>query len=80
MSKICFLPFSPCNEIKFDIYNAGGGGDPIGCVKKVFAGCTTEIIDSDVFTVTFPPEATATQRANLLAAVMMIDFMYFETK
>ena len=74
------MPCPPCNEIVFNIYPAGGTGDPIGSIKKVFAGCGREALtEADTFTIQFPATATAVQRGNLLAAVMMVDFMYFET-
>lgn len=45
----------------------------LGLAKELFT-------DADNFFVTFPPNSTSTQRALLLGALFLIDFLYFEVR
>jgi Scramblase len=54
-------------------------GVDVGDVKKNWSGLKKEFFtDADIFSMNFPPEAGATQRANLLGALFLIDFLYYE--
>ena len=54
-------------------------GERVGEVKKKWSGLLKELYtDADNFGVQFPTSATANQKAVLLAATFLIDFLYFE--
>jgi len=77
--KFCQLPCAPCDEIVFNVFNAGGVGSPIGCIKKVWAGCGKELFtDADTFTLQFPPTLPPQHKALFLGALILMDFLYFE--
>jgi len=42
--------------------------------------CCAEMTATDNFSLEFPPKATKEERALLLAAVILMDFSYFEEK
>ncbi len=44
-----------------------------GCAQAAFT-------EADTFTVNFPPVASAGDKAAILAAVIFMDFLYFEKK
>eukprot|EP01012_Entosiphon_sulcatum_P023674 TRINITY_DN28778_c0_g1_i1.p1 TRINITY_DN28778_c0_g1~~TRINITY_DN28778_c0_g1_i1.p1 ORF type:complete len:280 (-),score=57.23 TRINITY_DN28778_c0_g1_i1:27-866(-) len=54
-------------------------GQEVGFVQKSWTGFLSETLtDADTFALTLPPQATAEQRAALVAAVLLIDFVFFE--
>jgi len=72
-------PCEPCQTIDFDIYNAGG--DKVGSLQKRTAGCVKSMVsDTANFATFFPAGATSNDKALLLAAIIMLDFTYFEEK
>lgn len=77
-----FLSIGKCYEVDFWIYenDADPNKDkPVGNIHKVFKGLSELITDSDAFILTFPKNATAIERVLLIAAVIMIDYRYYET-
>jgi hypothetical protein len=53
--------------------------DSIGVIQKRWAGIAKELFtDADNFFITFPGNATAEERALLLGALFLIDFLFFE--
>ena len=72
-------PCAPFDKVEF-LITPVGASEPTGNISKVYAGCAKEALtDAGNFTITFPPSASAVQRAVLMGALMMIDFMFFET-
>lgn len=64
------------NPWTFNISNAQG---QIGCISKKFSGWAQEMMtDADNFGVEWPEDLPVPAKALLLAAVFLIDFLYFE--
>jgi hypothetical protein len=79
--KICRCPCAPCDQIVYNVFAAGGGGEPIGAIKKVWAGCGKELLtDADTFTLQFPPTLPPQHKGIFLGALILMDFLYFEDK
>jgi len=56
-------------------------GEEIGTITKQYNGCCKEIFtDADNFGINFPVGADTNQKALLLGATLMIDFLFFEYK
>jgi len=73
----CKLPCDPCQTIDFDIKSPSG--ENVSTLQKRSAGCfKAAISDADNFSVFFPPKATKEDKALLMAAVLFLDFRYFE--
>ena len=74
----CKFPCEPCQTIEFQILDAGRNPTN-GRLMKKSAGCLKAAIsDADNFSLVFPQQATREDRALLMSAVIMLDFMYFE--
>ena len=74
----CKFPCEPCQIIDFNILD-GSRNPTNGRLQKRSAGCLKAAIsDADNFSLVFPTQATREERALLMAAVIMLDFMYFE--
>eukprot|EP01029_Cantina_marsupialis_P029665 TRINITY_DN781983_c0_g1_i1.p1 TRINITY_DN781983_c0_g1~~TRINITY_DN781983_c0_g1_i1.p1 ORF type:complete len:350 (+),score=111.77 TRINITY_DN781983_c0_g1_i1:125-1174(+) len=74
----CKCPFAPFNKIEYEIRDAHNT-ECLGMVTKEWSGCGKELFtDADNFSVDFPNKATSEHKAFILAAVLLIDFMYFE--
>jgi len=57
------------------------GGQVVGKITKKWSGLVTEALTvADNFGVTFPADLPAPEKAILLGAVFLIDFVHFETK
>jgi len=62
------------------------GGDtamatPIGEVARVFPGCCqAAFTESDHFTLALPPASDPLKRASLVAAVLLMNYLFFENK
>lgn len=55
------------------------GGQELGKITKKWSGLAKETFtDADNFGITFPPEIDLSQKAVLLGAVFLIDFVHFE--
>ncbi|XP_041480767.1 phospholipid scramblase 1-like isoform X2 [Lytechinus variegatus] len=65
-------------DIEFDVFT-GDMASTIGKVSKQWPGCFKHAwTDADNFGVTFPVDLHVNVKATLLAAVFLIDFMFFE--
>jgi len=70
-------PCDPCQTIDFDIKSPDGS--TVSDLKKKSPGCLMAAIsDADNFSVNFPPKATKEDKALIMAAVIFLDFRYFE--
>jgi len=66
-----------CGNVEFDVLSVDG--TEVGKIVKNFSGFLKEIFtDADTFSVSFPVDLDVKVKATLLAAVFLIDFMYFE--
>lgn len=72
-----FCTFScKCGDVEFPVSSLDG--QQIGKISKQWGGIKEAIIDADNFGCTFPLDLDVKVKATLLAAVFLIDFMYFE--
>ncbi len=63
----------------FYLYDAQNGDQQIGTLSKKWSGLAQELFtDADNFGIEFPAGLRANAKALLMAAVFLIDFMYFE--
>ncbi|KAH7952050.1 hypothetical protein HPB52_017527 [Rhipicephalus sanguineus] len=68
-----------CNDVVFDIFTRNGHVK-IGTMSKNWSGVLREAFtDIDNFTVTFPVDLDVGLKAMLLAALFLIDFIFFES-
>jgi len=73
----CKFPCDPCQTIDFDIKSPSG--ENVSTIQKRSPGCLkASMSDADNFSVFFPPKATKEDKALLMAAVIFLDFRYFE--
>jgi hypothetical protein len=79
---LCFCPFGECARVRLQIYE---GSDverqrPIGEVARVFPGCCKAIAtEADDFTIAFPADASAVQRASLVSSVILLNYLFYES-
>lgn len=74
----CTQTFFYCLEAKFEVRTLGG--ILIGMITRETSGFSRSFyLDADRFNVTFPLDLDVHVKAALLACVMLIDFMFFET-
>jgi hypothetical protein len=63
----------------FDRHGGKESQDSVGIIQKRWSGMFKELFtDADNFFITFPGHATAEERALLLGALFLIDFLFFE--
>jgi len=75
----CKGPFACCETIDFDVKTPSG--EVISTIQKRSPGCLKALVsDADNFSINFPPNATPEDKALLMAAVMFLDYRYFEEK
>lgn len=75
----CKGPFDCCETIDFDIKTPSG--DVVAGLQKRSPGCARAMIsNADNFSLHFPNNATKEDKALLMAAVLFLDFRYFEQK
>jgi len=75
----CKLPCEPCQTIDFDVQNPGG--DTLSHLQKRSPGCCQAAVsDTANFSITFPQEATKEDKALIMAAVIFMDYRFFEEK
>jgi len=75
----CKGPFDCCQTIDFEIKTPSG--DTVAGLQKRSQGCVqAEISNADNFSLNFPANATKEDKALLMAAVLFLDFRYFEQK
>ncbi|GFR99255.1 phospholipid scramblase [Elysia marginata] len=73
----CFI-LPKCCKTDFKITSPDGGAK-VGKISKQWSGLAKEIFtDTDNFGVEFPIDISPEIKATILAAVFLIDFMYFE--
>jgi len=66
-----------CQDVDYPVVNESGV--EMGAVTWKFRGCCTEIMtDSDSFCLSFPREMPVEDKALLIGATMLLDFMYYE--
>jgi len=69
-----------CFDVNFDIFTVSNGAQ-VGRISKQWSGLLREMFtDADNFGVSFPLDLDVSIKAVLLAAVFLIDFMYFEDR
>jgi len=77
----CFAPSCCCPIHRFDIMDASEQ-NVIGTIENIFPGCSLRTLFCsaliDNYRLTYPTQATPEDKANLLGAVILIDFMVFE--
>ncbi|XP_070376896.1 phospholipid scramblase 1-like isoform X2 [Dermacentor albipictus] len=68
----------PCKcDVEFTVYSTNG--QPIGKISKHWSGLLKEYFtDADTFGVSFPLDMDVHLKAALIAATMLIDYMFFE--
>lgn len=77
----CKCPCEPCERIEFDLYSGDKQEKHIPILKLGTGNCFKNAVSTaDNFTVTFPPNCLWTDKVLLMAALLMIDYMMFETK
>lgn len=54
-------------------------GQKVGIIKKQFSGFKEFFSDADNYYITFPMDLDVRMKATLLGALIMIDFVHFET-
>lgn len=72
-----------CSEVQMPIYKTENSNkveaNKDGHIRKYVKGALEELFtDADSFEITFPKDATPYDKFNLICAVLMIDYQYFE--
>jgi hypothetical protein len=67
-----------CSEVYGNIYNNSNLTTPVGVIKKKEKCIQETFTDANTFVITFPVDATIYDKLNLIAAVLMIDYRYYE--
>ena len=79
MGVLCPLPCGDCQIVNFEILDRHDNS--IGTFQKKKAGCIkSALTDADNFSMIFPPNSTPEERAVLTAAIILMDYSYFEEK
>uniref|UniRef100_A0A914UJH0 Phospholipid scramblase n=1 Tax=Plectus sambesii TaxID=2011161 RepID=A0A914UJH0_9BILA len=69
---------SPCGNVEFQLLSKNGEQE-VGKVSKNFSGFAQEMFtDADNYGITFPINLPVNEKATVLAACFLIDFMFFE--
>ena len=56
-------------------------GVSVGAITWKFKGCAREVLtDADSFLINFAPDMSVENKALLIGATMLIDFMFYEKK
>lgn len=72
----CCICECPCCDVNFDVNSLDG--ESVGKVSKQWSGLLKEMFtEADNFGVTFPMDLDVKVKGTLLAAVFLIDMMYF---
>jgi len=76
----CFAPNCCCEIHKFDIYDPGES-QVIGSIENIWPGCSLRTLCCrrliDNYRLTFPTNASPEHKANLIGALILIDYMMF---
>ncbi|CAD8114226.1 unnamed protein product [Paramecium primaurelia] len=76
LKYIIDAPGCQCDELTFNIKTSNG--EVVAFMKKKFRQSQSELIDN--FSVVFPQNASKIEKALLLAATIMFEYMYFERR
>jgi len=73
-------PCDSCQQVHFDV--KGPSGEVLSTLDKRSSGCLAAYlaVNTDMFTLTFPINASREEKALLLASVLLLDFTYFDQK
>lgn len=73
-------PIACCSDIEFQVFDVTGQSQ-LGSITKQWTGFFREAFtDADHFGITFPKDLDVKVKASLLGALMLIDFMFFESQ
>jgi len=76
----CLAPSCCCKTRRLDIKDATEA-NVVGSLENIFPGCTCRTLCCgnliDNYRLTFPTDASPEDKANLLAALMLVDYMLF---
>jgi len=76
---ICKGPCQGCNEAFFDIRDPNG--NVLSKLRKKYPGfLKAAFTDADNFAIEFPPNIPSTHKALIMAAVIFMDYRYFEER
>ena len=74
----CILTTLCCTEAVFAIYNTEE--EEVGSITKQFGNVVQEALtDSDKFELTFPKNCDPKMKAVLFAAVILFDYLFYES-
>ena len=68
-----------CNEVFANIYKDSNLTTPVGVVKKKEKCIQETITDANTF-ITFPVDTNVYDKMNLISAVLMVDYRYYEER
>lgn len=71
----CKCPCKACMVIHFSIVDPEG--KEVGSLTRQNPGCVAAASKADDFTLDFPRESNYAQRATLIAAILLVDFIHF---
>lgn len=78
-STCCICDSNCCQDVDFPILTMDDNPQEVGKISKQWTGVMKEAFtDADNFGVNFPVDLDVKIKATLMAAVFLIDFMYFE--
>jgi len=73
----CRAPCDTCENIDYDIRSPSG--EVISTIKKKSQGCVKATVsDADNYVINFPNDATKEEKALLMSAALLLDYLYFE--
>ncbi|EGR29704.1 scramblase family protein, putative [Ichthyophthirius multifiliis] len=71
------LPCESCQTVRFELKDAEG--KTVSNITKLTTGCLKSCVgDSSNFSVCFPLQSAATDKALIVASTLFLDYMYFE--
>ncbi|KAL1437205.1 hypothetical protein MTO96_049187 [Rhipicephalus appendiculatus] len=78
LGPCCTSSMPCCCTVQFTVKSANGV--EIGKIEKQWGGVVKEgFTDADTFFVTFPMDLDVNMKASLMAATMLVDYMFYET-
>ena len=70
--------YGKCSEVFGNIYKNNDLEHPVGIIRKKEKCIQETFTDANTFVITFPVQATIYDKLNLISAVLMIDYRYYE--
>ena len=64
-------------KVPFNVFDSQGQ-DTGGIITKEYSGLAKELLQINKFSISFPANADANIKANLLGATFLLDYMVFE--